>query len=215
MKENLEQKNDLAPLTEASFNRGLEVLAQRDRDLARVLSTLGPPPLWKRTEGFPTLLRIILEQQVSLASAKAAFDRVRAAVPALTPLNFLALNDSELKQFGFSRQKTNYARNLARAIQMRELRLSDLGKLAPAEIRDELTRIKGIGTWTADIYILMALRRQDAWPTGDLAIAVGIQKLKRLKSRPSSEQLEAMSRQWKPWRAVAARIIWHYYLETC
>jgi DNA-3-methyladenine glycosylase II len=169
--------------------------------------------MWKREPGFPTLVHIILEQQVSLASAKAAFDRLRQAVPVLNPAEFLRLDSGTLRQFGFSRQKTRYCRNLAHAITDGFLHLEGLEGMDDNRARAELLKITGIGRWTADIYLLMALRRPDIWPMNDLALAVAVQRVKRLEARPSSKELEALSQTWKPWRAVAARVLWHHYLS--
>jgi DNA-3-methyladenine glycosylase II len=205
--------DDFRSLTETSYSEGLKFLQRHDRDLARILLKHGTPPMWKRKPGFSTLLQIILEQQVSLASAKAAHRKVYKAANRLDPVHFLRFSDSELKGFGFSRQKISYGRNLARAIVSCELRLKSLQRMGTTAIREELMKIKGIGLWTADIYILMALLRQDTWPGGDLALAIGVQKLKGLRSRPSAEKLERISRKWRPWRSVAARIIWQYYLN--
>lgn len=201
-------------LTESTFKQALAVLKDRDPDLGDILSNLGPPPIWKRAPGFPTLVRIILEQQVSLASAKAAFDRLSRAIPILTPDAFLKLDGEKLKQIGFSRQKTRYCRNLAEAITEGFLMLEDLDRMDDDATRAELLKITGIGRWTADIYLLMALRRPDVWPVGDLALTIAVQRVKRLGSRPSSAELEVLSQTWKPWRAVAARVFWHHYLSN-
>jgi DNA-3-methyladenine glycosylase II len=200
-------------LTKTALSHGVAELAARDVDIARVVTELGAPPLWARRPGFPTLLRIILEQQVSLASAQAAFRRLLAVASPLTPDRFLLIDDAALKAIGFSRQKTSYGRHLANAIQSGSLDLSRLRKLDDASVREELTRLKGIGRWTADIYMLMALRRPDVWPAGDLALAVATQRALRLPGVPSPLQLEKIGERWGPWRAVAARILWHLYLS--
>jgi DNA-3-methyladenine glycosylase II len=170
--------------------------------------------MWEREEGFHTLIHIILEQQVSLASARAAYNRLLDAASPLTPAAFLELDEARLKRIGFSRQKTGYGRALARAIADNCLNLAALGSLPDAEVKTELMKVKGIGHWTADIYLLMALRRPDIWPSGDLALAVAVERVKRLRSRPTNEELNAMTHQWQPWRAVAARLLWHYYLSS-
>jgi len=188
-------------------------LTHRDPDLAAVVRRHGPPPLWVRRPGFGTLLHIILEQQVSLASARAAYRRLLAAAQPLTPERFLALDDASLKRIGFSRQKTRYGRELAQAIMTGALNLRRLGQLEDEAVRASLTRIKGIGPWTAEIYLLMVLRRPDAWPAGDLALAVAAQRVKRLDSLPGRDALAALGAAWQPWRAVAARLLWHDYLS--
>jgi DNA-3-methyladenine glycosylase II len=200
-------------LDEVLFQSSVRELAIRDEDLARVIATYGAPPLWVREPGFPSLVYIILEQQVSLASARAAFQRLRAVANPLIPARFLKLSDEQLKQIGFSRQKTLYTRLLAESLVMRYVDLNDLHDLPDDAARKMLIALKGIGAWTADIYLLSALRRPDIWPIGDLALAVAVQEVKRLRSRPSPERLEKLSQPWRPYRAVAARLFWHAYLS--
>jgi len=200
-------------LSRRALLKGVRELAKRDEDLAKIVSTFGPPPLWEREQGFHTLIHIILEQQVSLASAKAAYTRLEQAINPLTPKNFLGLTDGELKQIGFSRQKTRYGRELANAIVGGSLNLSGLTELEDEEAKERLMKVKGIGPWTADIYLLMALGRPDIWPDGDLALEVAIQQVKGLLRRPTPEEARKMSEEWQPWRAVAARILWHSYLS--
>ena len=200
-------------LDEMVFQSSVRELAVRDSDLARVIEMYGAPPLWVREPGFPSLVYIILEQQVSLASARAAFQRLRGAAGPLTPARFLKLSDTQLKQIGFSRQKTLYTRLLAESLVKRHLDLNDLHDLSDDAARKFLIALKGIGGWTADIYLLSALRRPDIWPIGDLALAVAVQEVKRLRSRPSPERLEKLSTPWRPYRAVAARLFWHAYLS--
>ncbi len=199
-------------LNKKSLIKAVEYLEVRDRQLKLVVSKFGPPPLWKREEGFKTLIYIILEQQVSLASAKAAYEKLLKKIRSISPVNFLKISDAELKLIGFSRQKTSYSRNLAEAIITERLNLTELSDLNDVQAKEQLMNIKGIGPWTADIYLLMALGRPDIWPNGDVALASAVQKLKGVAFRPSFEELNRMSLKWKPWRAVAARILWHYYL---
>jgi DNA-3-methyladenine glycosylase II len=200
-------------LNEKAFSDGVRFLADRDEHLADVVKTYGQPPLWVREPGFPTLVYIILEQQVSLASARAAFERLQVATKPLTPKRFLKLTDAELLRIGFSRQKTLYTRLLAESLARRHFDLRYLHELHDDAARKMLIAFKGIGRWTADIYLLSALRRPDIWPTGDLALATAVQEVKRLRKRPTPEKLEAISTPWKPWRAVAARLFWHAYLS--
>ncbi|QLE59197.1 DNA-3-methyladenine glycosylase [Nostoc sp. TCL26-01] len=189
-------------------------LANLDSDLARILETFGTPPLWKREPGFPTLIQIILEQQVSLASAKAVFNRLSEIVVPLVPENFLTFNDTQLKTIGFSRQKSLYCRGLAEAIVNGDLDLNQLLTMEEPAIRTQLKRLKGIGDWTVDIYLLMALQHPDAFPKGDLGLAIATQQIKGLATRPTPKELEAIAQNWQPWRGVATRILWHYYLAT-
>lgn len=199
-------------LTRASLARGSAALAEVDADLAHVARTYGTPPMWEREEGFATLVLIILEQQVSLASALAAFERLRTAASPVTPETFLGFDDAQLRAFGFSRQKALYCRLLARAVVEGELDLTKLASLDDDAVRAELTKLKGVGPWTAEVYLLRALLRPDAWPAGDLALQLAVRELKRLPARPTSIELDALAEAWRPWRAVAARLLWLHYL---
>lgn len=200
-------------LDDKVFATAVEELARRDKDLAGVVTIYGQPPLWVREPGFPSLIYIILEQQVSLASARALYQRLQEAVKPFTPARFLKLTEAEMRRLGFSRQKAHYTRLLAEAIHGKQFALHKLHELEDKIAREQLTALKGIGNWTADIYLLSALRRPDIWPTGDLALATAVQEVKRLRKRPSPEKLETMSAPWRPWRAVAARLFWHAYLS--
>ena len=202
-----------ARLTKKNFSDAIQYLCSRDPDLAHILTITKPPTFWTRRAGFSSLIGIILEQQVSLASARAAFDRLLAAVSLLTPDRFLELDEARLKFCGFSRQKIAYGRNLASAIVDGHLNLSALGTMDDQTARSELVKVKGIGPWTANIYLMTVLRRPDIWPAEDLALAVATRKIKRLKARPTPQELDTLSTVWKPWRAVAARLLWHYYLN--
>ena len=189
-------------------------LAEKDSSLALIFKTYGTPPLWRRDPGFATLIHIILEQQVSLASALSAFNKLKAMIGDITPENVLALSDSELKTAYFSRQKTLYARCLAEAILSGKLNIQSLGKLPDEEVKRELKNVKGIGDWTADIYLLMALLRADVMPKGDLALHAAWQRIEKSDKRPASEQFLQTAEKWKPFRSVAARLLWHFYLSA-
>jgi DNA-3-methyladenine glycosylase II len=199
-------------LDAASLPLAAGALAERDADLARIVAERGLPPMWARPPGFATLLQIILEQQVSLASARAAYRRLSTLATPLTPARFLSLPDDALRAAGFSRQKASYARHLARALQHGALDLDALGGLDDETVRARLTSIKGIGHWTADVYLLMALLRTDVWPRGDLALAAATRAVKRLPAMPTAPELAHLSRAWAPWRSVAARLLWLEYL---
>ena len=201
-------------LTVVELHRATRALSRRDPDLARVVRKHGPPPLWQRRPGFGTLVHIILEQQVSIASARAAYDRARMLARPFTPTTFLRLDDGQLRRAGFSRQKTEYCRNLAREILDGHLRLAALAQLDDDEVRRRLTAVKGIGNWTANIYLLMVLGRPDVWPLGDIALAQAAREIKGLSTRPSGTELDSIGEGWRPWRAVAARVLWHHYLRT-
>ena len=203
----------LLPLTEDELNRAAIELAAVDPDLGRVVERLGPPPLWDREPGFATLVHIILEQQVSLASARAAFDKLILARPDLNPRSFLALGDRQLKEVGFSGQKGRYCRELARAVADGSLDLEGLAELGDDDVRTELVKITGIGPWTAEIYTLMVLGRPDVWPQGDLALYKAAQNIKGLDRPPTPDEFQELGKAWRPWRSVAARILWHHYLN--
>jgi len=202
------------PLTQTALLEGVAILAGKDPDLAAVVEAFGPPPLWDREPGFPTLLYIILEQQVSLASARAAFRRLSEAIQPITPQAFLTLDDATLKVIGFSRQKTTYGRILAQAVLNGELDLAGLAALDEHAVRTELTRLKGIGRWTADIYLMEALLHPDIWPAGDLALAIAVRKVKQLPETPNPAELARIGEMYAPLRSVAARIFWHHYLSA-
>ncbi|MBT8367426.1 MAG: DNA-3-methyladenine glycosylase 2 family protein [Deltaproteobacteria bacterium] len=200
-------------LNTRSLSEAVKHLVKKDRRLKRIVAKYGPPPLWERQEGFHTLILIILEQQVSLASAKATYEKLLDKIGTPTPATFLNLSDAQLRQIGFSRQKTAYGRILAGAVIDGSLDLSRLSDLGDAEVKQQLINIKGIGSWSADTYLLSALARPDIWPTGDLALASAVQQIMGLESRPSPEILDRIGLKWQPWRSVAARIFWHHYLS--
>ena len=189
-------------------------LGARDPDLAAVVERFGPPPLWSRQPGFSTLVRIILEQQVSLRSARAAYARLQAVAGRVTPARVASIPERELRAAGLTRQKAAYCRGLASAIVADGLDLGRLGGLPDDEVRAALVELPGIGPWTADIYLLMALGRPDVWPRGDLALARAIQRVKRLRRTPGDDRMIRIARAWTPWRAVAARVLWHDYLSS-
>jgi DNA-3-methyladenine glycosylase II len=171
----------------------------------------GPPPLWARDPSYATLVHLILEQQVSLASAQAAFDRLVIALGEVTPDGVLGLDDTQMRAIGFSRQKTGYARDLALALND-GFDLAALKALSDDEVRLALTQHRGIGRWTADIYLTMCLLRPDIWPRGDLALRTAAAELTG-SPRPSDDELAERAEGWRPFRAVAARILWHDYLR--
>jgi DNA-3-methyladenine glycosylase II len=183
------------PLNDARLRRAVEQLARRSPELREIRDRHGHPPLWQRPAGFPTLLHIILEQQVSIASARAAFDRLGTLVRPLTPGGFLELDESQLRAIGFSRQKIDYSRGLASAIVERRFSLGRIARLEDDPAREQLIAMRGIGRWSADIYLLMALGRPDIWPQGDLALAqamrgcwVSNEGLRTTSSSPSARR---------------------------
>jgi len=199
-------------LHRASLLSAVRLLARGDRRLARLVAQYGAPPLWARRPGFASLLRIILEQQVSLASAQALYHRLAVAVEQVEPASLLALGLAGLRGLGLTRQKASYACGLAEQVLGGQLALDRLGRYGDDEAREHLMRVRGIGPWTANIYLLMALRRADIWPPGDLALHKALGCLYRSAWVPSSAEAEQLAVRWRPLRAVAARILWHSYL---
>jgi DNA-3-methyladenine glycosylase II len=199
-------------LNEESLARAAKLLARRDRELASILESLGSPPLWARRPGFATLVKIILEQQVSLASAASMFARLKKNVVPFHPARMVDLGEGHLKSLGLTRQKTAYCLDLAQSLTEKRLRLSQLARMSDADAKVALMEIKGLGGWSADVYLLMVLLRPDIFPATDLALITAITKLKQLPSRPPPNQLLEMAEAWRPYRSVAARMLWQYYL---
>ena len=200
------------PLTSLGLRRFASELANEHSIFARVHDLYGPPPLWDREPGFATLLQIILEQQVSLASAKACYDKLEARLSHVTPEKVLSLDAAEMKGVGFSRQKIAYARHLSEALINRHIDLAALVDLPDVEVKAVLMSLKGVGEWTSDIYLLMALLRPDVMPKGDVALHTAYHKLTG-EPRPSSDEFLVIAEQWRPYRSVAARFLWHFYLR--
>lgn len=189
-------------------------LALRDSDLAAVLHAHGAPVVNPRPTGFATLVLLILEQQVSLASAAATFGRLETLVGEITPAKILTQGDDDLRSAGLSRQKARYVRALGDEVAEGGLDLNALDTMDDGEIISRLTVVTGIGTWTAEVYLLTALQRPDIWPAKDLALAVAAHEVKRLDARPDEATLIELGEQWRPFRTIAARILWHHYLNT-
>jgi DNA-3-methyladenine glycosylase II len=204
----------IRPLTRRTLLIAVRALANADPTLAASVERFGPPPLWARDPSYATLVHLVLEQQVSLASARAAFDRLEVALAGtIEPGAFLELSDAQLRAIGFSRQKAGYARDLATAL-ADGFDLEGLADLPDEDVRSSLMRLRGIGRWTADIYLIMCLRRPDVWPHGDQALATAARELLELPARPTVDALELRARSWRPHRATAARILWHHYLSV-
>ncbi len=200
------------PMDDATLAGAVEELSRRDPALAAAVARFGAPPLWAGDPGFGTLVQIILEQQVSLASGRAAFGRLRVAASPLTAATFLGLDDAALLRIGFSRQKARYARALAAALAAGTLDLDAIASLDDSAAQAALLALPGIGPWTASIYLLMVLRRPDVWPAGDIALQQAAGDALGLAGRPGPDALAAIGDRWRPWRSVAARILWHDYL---
>ena len=201
-------------LTRARFLEGVAALAAADSQLGHVVARFGPPALWTRKPGYAALVQIVLEQQVSLASGRTTFARLRDACGGeVTPDAVAGLSAPALKAAGVSRQKAGYCQEIARRLLDGDLDLKALGRADDDAVRERLMRIRGIGPWTANIYLMTALGRPDVWPEGDLALAAAAQQVKRLRERPDARRLREMAAGWAPWRTVAARILWHHYLS--
>jgi DNA-3-methyladenine glycosylase II len=204
-------------LDDASLQLAVEALAARDPDLGGIVARHGSPPLWAREPGFETLVQIILEQQVSLGSALAAVGRLRSALRVdasarLTPTAVIELGEEAMRAAGLTRQKAGYLVGLASDMTTGRLDLAAVAAGSDEDARTALMIVAGIGGWTADIYLLMALGRPDVWPDGDLALAGAMRRTKGLAALPNREEQQAIAAAWQPWRAVAARILWHAYL---
>jgi len=200
-------------LTKKTLAEGAVYLAGRDNDLAGLLKADGVPPLWARKPCFSTLIQIILEQQVSLTSARACYGRLVDNLVPFTPDRFLDVGSSYLRSLGVTRQKAAYCINVAEATLGGRLDLRAVSRMDDLAAVDTLTRIKGIGPWTADIYLLMALRRPDVWPSGDIALIHSVRRVKRLDEQPSASTLSEVAEAWRPFRSVAARMLWQRYLS--
>jgi DNA-3-methyladenine glycosylase II len=196
-----------------SFHQICDELAWRDKELATVMRNYGYPPMWTRSNSFESLVHIILEQQVSLASALAALNKLKEKIVEITPENVLALSDEELRACYFSRQKTVYVKHLAQVLADKKIDLNHLPLLPDEEIRKILNQLKGVGNWTIDVYLMFVLQRTDIFPVGDLAAVNAFKKLKGLPADTTKEQLIAIARNWGPYRTVATMLLWHYYLS--
>jgi DNA-3-methyladenine glycosylase II len=200
-------------LTDESYFLGISTLTLQDSGLAKAVSRWGNPPFWTHTPGFPGIVLAILSQQVSLESAQATFAKLERLIGTISPEAFLSLDDNILRAIGFSRQKASYVHGVAQEITVGKFDLEVLESMDTDQARKRLMELRGVGAWTADTYLLFALRRSDAWPSGDLALAIAIQELRGLGTIPSSEEVDRIADHWRPWRAVAARILWHHYLN--
>ena len=197
-------------LTREKLAAATAELAARDRHLGSIYRVHGVPPMWGRRPGFETLLRIVLEQQVSLISARSMFARLNANIQPFSPEGFIAAGEARLRSLGVTRQKSHYCIQVAGAFTNGDLR--QIGKLSDEDARATLLRIKGVGPWTANIYLLMALKRPDIWPDGDLALATAVGKIRQMQTRPTFVELAKIVEAWRPYRSVAARMLWQYYL---
>jgi len=195
------------------LEEGARFLALRDPALARILGEHGLPRFPRRAAGFGTMLHIILEQQLSIDVAAKLWHRLRQRCRPLSPANFLELDMRTLKNCGFTRQKIGYARGLARAIVERRFSPAGLARLDDAKALATITALRGFGHWSAEVFLLFALGRPDIWPAEDLALRIAVQWMHELPQRPSGRELRALAEAWRPWRSVAACILWQFYLS--
>ena len=193
--------------------RAVRRLARVEPRFAHIVKRHGTPPLWPREPGFETLVLLMLEQQVSLAQARAMYARVANATGAVTPANVAALGESGLRSLGVTRQKSAYLAALATQLERKALDLDAITMLPDVDAAAALDALHGVGPWTAQCYLLFALRRSDVFPTADLALLEAVRELWKLRVRPSPEALARRARAWSPHRATAARLLWHHYLS--
>ena len=204
----------LNQFNKSNFHTICDGLAAKDTDLALILSTYGYPPLWSRPNTFETLVHIILEQQVSLASALAALNKLKERVQELTPSRLLLLTDEEMRACYCSRQKTIYIKYLAEALLSGQINLTELESLSNDEVRAKLITLKGIGNWTIDIYLMFVLQRADIFPVGDLAAVNALKRVKSLSLTITRDELIIIADDWKPYRTIATMLLWQWYLSA-
>ena len=192
------------------MDEALVVLTQKDEVLKGIISEYGLPIIQKREEGFASMCHIILEQQVSIASAKAAYEKLVNLVGKVDPFTIHNATDEDLRSCGISRQKTIYLKDVAQRVIRKELSFSSLPMKTEQQIRNELIQIKGVGNWSIDVYLMFCMQSQDIIPLGDIAIK---NTLMELYNCQSEEEMLAISSNWKPFRTFASFIIWHYYLK--
>ena len=204
----------LNKFTSHTFHPICDELGNRDTNLAGIIKNYGYPPMWNRPNTFASLVHIILEQQVSLASALSALNKLQERVQEITPANVLLLTDEEMKGCYLSRQKIAYVRYLAQALLSGQINLQQLESLPDDEVRAQLIALKGIGNWTIDVYLMFVLQRADIFPVGDLAAVNAFKRVKGLPPATPREELVQQARQWQPYRTIATMLLWHYYLSA-
>jgi DNA-3-methyladenine glycosylase II len=190
-----------------------DLLSKKDKHLRTIIKIHGYPPMWTRPASFQSLILFILEQQVSLASAYAAFKKLKEKIGFVTPAKIFLLTDAELRACYFSRQKIIYVRELANVVQSKQLILKKLTEKHEDEIRHELKKIKGIGDWTVDVYLMHSLQRTDLFPLGDIALVNSLKEVKQLHPHTSKEEMLKIAEPWRPYRTIAAMILWHAYIQ--
>src|ERR1700753_3714860 len=200
--------------THTNFHAICDELASADADLAAIIEAHGYPPMWTRPNSFETLVHIILEQQVSLASALSALNKLKERVQEITPGRVLLLTDEEFRACYCSRQKTAYIKFLAEAILNGQINLQQFETMPDHEIRTKLTALKGVGNWTVDVYLMFVLQRADLFPIGDLAAVNALKRVKKLAKDTSRDCLLAETEKWQPNRTIATMLLWHLYLSS-
>ncbi|TMC01334.1 MAG: DNA-3-methyladenine glycosylase 2 family protein [Chloroflexi bacterium] len=201
------------PLDEPTLARAVHGLARAEPRFAQIVKRHGSPPLWPREPGFQTLVLLMLEQQVSLAQGRAMYARIANATGTVTPANVSRLGEAGLRAIGVTRQKSSYLAALATQLEEKAVDLDALGTLSDVDADAALDALRGVGPWTAQCYLLFALRRADVFPAADLALMEAVRDLWKLRARPSPDALARRARAWRPHRAVAARLLWHHYLS--
>lgn len=205
--------HNIEVFNEQNFSKLCRKLARQDAGLGNIIREHGLPPMWVRPNTFQSLILFILEQQVSLASAYAAFKKLKEKIGFVTPSKILALTDEELRACYFSRQKIVYARELAKAIQLKQINIKQLSLLPDEEVRTELIKLKGIGHWTIDVYLMHSLQRTDLFPLGDIALVNSLKETKGLPKDTSKEEMLKIAEPWRPYRTIASMILWHSYIK--
>lgn len=193
------------------IDRGMKALALLDPDVEQALKDLGPPPPRHRSKGFETFLSTIVSQQISKEVAQVIMDRVIALMPEITAKGLMSINDQALRDAGLSWRKVEYAKGLAEAINMGRFDVYGLEDLSDQEAIEEITSLKGFGRWSAEVYLMFSLKRQDVFPADDLALQVALGRLKGLAEKPTPKQARDLVEHWAPWRSVGALFLWHYY----
>ncbi|MCW5770572.1 MAG: DNA-3-methyladenine glycosylase 2 family protein [Rhodospirillaceae bacterium] len=201
-------------LTERTLKSDLRALSRHDAHVAAALDRFGWPVLRRRPPGFEALLRAIVAQQISIHAAASIWKRIEAAVVPLEAKSYCAVADETLRACGLSRQKLLYMRSLAELVASGDVPLDALDALADEEAIAQLVKIKGVGRWTAEIYLMFALGRRDIWPADDLGLMVGMQRLKNLRKRPDRKRMLVLGKSWQPYRSAGAHLLWHYFHET-
>jgi DNA-3-methyladenine glycosylase II len=196
-----------------NFTHLCDVLSKKDKHLHAIIKEYGYPPMWTRPNIFQTLVLTILEQQVSLAAAYAAFKKLKEKIGYVTPAKLLRLTDEEMRACYFTRQKMGYARGLAEAVSKRKISLKKLAALPDEEVREILIQLKGIGHWTIDVYLMHALQRTDLFPLGDIALVNSLKETKGLPKGTSKEAMLKIAEPWRPYRTIASMILWHSYIK--